>query len=115
MTEAAVIAVVRPQVVARDGYCRLGKNMLAAMGPCQGPSEWAHLRGTRRNDTKHLPPEERHTVEGSIMLCRCHHEQYDGHFLGVSKQRLWIEELTSERANGPLAFTRGDRTFTEAA
>lgn len=115
MTESQVIAIVRPQVVERDGFCRLGKNLLAAMGPCSGPSEWAHLGDSRRNNTKHLPAEERHTVAGSIMLCRGHHRQYDGHILGARAERLWIEELTPDRANGALAFTRDGRRFEEKA
>lgn len=115
MTEAQVIAIVRPQVVARDGFCRLGKNLLSALGPCSGPSEWAHLGRHRRCHTRGMTPEERHTVEGSIMLCQGHHRQYDGQILGARAERLSIRALTPELANGPLEFQRGARIFTEAA
>ena len=34
------------------------------------------------------------------MLCRKHHDAYDGR----SKYKLWIRELTPERADGQLQF-----------
>lgn len=33
MTEASVIARVRPVVMERDAPCRIGKNLLSGMGP----------------------------------------------------------------------------------
>ena len=105
-TERTVIARIRPLVVARDGYCRVARNPLAAMGPCWGVSEWAHLGESKRFKTRGQDPERRHTTKGTAMLCTGHHRDYDEH-------RLQIEELTPERANGRLGFVRDGRRFEE--
>lgn len=78
----AVINMVRPRVVLRDGYCRLSRT--SAFGECDGPSEWAHLAGSRRFETRGQAPVVRHTAEGSLMLCQCHHGAYDAHAIELS-------------------------------
>ncbi len=65
--------------------------------PCLGPSEWAHFGDKKRFKTRGLPPEERHTVEDSLMMCDGHHDLYDAN-------RLHIEALTERRCEGPLRF-----------
>lgn len=113
MSEASVIARVRPIVMERDGYCRVGRNLLAAMGPCGGHSQWAHLNRSRRCHTRGMTPEERHTTRGSVALCEFHHRRYDGNFLSSTMTRLYIVELTDEGADGPLAFVLGERRYEE--
>lgn len=73
--ESAVKQSVRAQCVERDGYCLVGP--LTSLGDCEGPSEWAHFHSHRRSKTRGQPAEERHTVEGSGMMCRRHHKLYD--------------------------------------
>lgn len=80
-TARVVINTVRPQVAERDGYCRLSRT--SAFGECAGVSEWAHLAGSRRFETRGQAPGVRHTAEGSLMLCKCHHQAYDSHALNV--------------------------------
>lgn len=113
MTESAIIAQVRRHDVERDGTCRVGRNLLSGLGPCDGPSEWAHLNEHRRCHTRGLPPEQRHTIEGTAMLCKRHHMLYDGQILGARSERLYIEPLTDQGAEGPLRFTQGAKTFSE--
>lgn len=98
--EAAVIKVVRPQVVVRDGHCRLlgmPKRLREMLfGACDGPSEWSHYNEThRRSKTMGQPPEQRHTVEHSLMLCHKHSQMYD-------QNRMRIKELTERGCNGPI-------------
>lgn len=103
---------VRPYVVARDGHCRLGPVQPDALymlvGSCDGPSEWAHLDEKRRSKTRGLPPEERHTRAGSLMLCKRHHDAYDTH-------KFDIEPRTSAGAEGVLRVTAGAATYNEEA
>ena len=73
--ESKVVSEVRAKVVARDGYCRLAG--VPMLGPCKGPSEWAHFEEHKRFKTRRKPPEERHTTAGSLMLCDGHHDRYD--------------------------------------
>lgn len=113
MSEATVIARVRPIVMERDAPCRIGKNLLSGMGPCAGVPEWAHLNRHRRCHTRGMKPEDRHTTAGSLALCTRHHRLYDGMFLSSSATRLYIDELTDEGADGPLAFVMGDRRYEE--
>lgn len=84
---------VRALVADRDGHCRIGDwelnpgdthdDAMSAEGPdghlgvCDGKSEWAHLGDKKRFKTRGLPPEERHTTAGSLMLCAKHHRMYD--------------------------------------
>lgn len=103
--EAAVIKVVRPQVVDRDGYCRLywfdaaTRALIAQLfGACEGPSEWSHYNDThRRSKTMGQPPEQRHCVEHSMMLCRKHSQLYDSN-------RMLCKELTDRGCSGLLRF-----------
>jgi hypothetical protein len=69
---AAVVKRVRADVKARDGYCKIHQSN------CEGPSEWAHLPGHTRAQTRGQAPELRHTVEGTAMLCKRHHDMLDG-------------------------------------
>lgn len=112
-SERAVIARVRPIVMARDGPCRVGRNLLSGLGPCEGVPEWAHLNRWRRCHTRGMAPEERHCTMGSVALCSRHHRLFDGNILGVTAQRLYIFELTDRGADGPLAFEIGDRRYEE--
>ena len=97
--EAKVIKRVRAIVAARDGYCRLYVAVpeLIPFGWCGGESEWAHLEGHRRFQTRGLPAEQRHSSTGSIMLCTNHHHAYDRH-------RFYIHG-SPKLADGPLVFT----------
>lgn len=114
-SERAIIQRVRAHDVERDGYCRIGKNLLAGLGPCGGPSEWAHLKGSRRWQTRGMASEVRHTPEGTCMLCWLHHAEFDGRILGPRRSRIHIEALTDRGAEGPLAFERDGHRFEEAA
>ncbi len=77
--ERPVVKSVRAQCVERDGYCRL-----AALSPCNGPSEWAHLGAKKRARTRGMLPEERHTKAGSFMACRRHHQLYDAGLIEIA-------------------------------
>jgi len=105
--EGEVVKMVRPQVVARDGHCRLlvvPEQFRADMfDDCSGPSEWSHYNDThRRSKTVGQPPEQRHCVEHSMMLCRRHSQLYD-------QNRIRIKELTERGCNGPLRISRPER------
>lgn len=67
---------IRETVAERDGYCKLAA-YAGVLGRCEGPSEWAHWGAWKRCKTRGLPPEDRHTTGGSLMLCRRHHRAYD--------------------------------------
>jgi hypothetical protein len=94
--ESAVIRRVRAEVARLDGFCRLWRGQ---MGPCRGASEWAHLERFRRSRTIGWAPEDRHRVDGTLMLCDGHHDDYDQH-------RMDIEELTPRGTRGALRFKR---------
>lgn len=114
--EAAVAKAVREDVEDRDGYCRFNSSTLARIrstagvsafaffGPCDGPGEWAHLGEKRRSKTRGMDPEERHTVEESMKLCRGHHQGQNGY----DRHGFEIEYLTERKANGPLRAIRRD-------
>lgn len=102
--ERQAIQTVRPKVVGRDGYCRL--QGVQTMGPCLGPSEWAHLPSHRRSKTRGQAPEARHTTAGSLMLCAGHHDALDEH-------RMWVKETTERGADGPLLWSRDDVVYKE--
>ncbi len=101
--EHDVIQTVRPQCVARDGYCRLNVTdseehdlIVQFFGDCSGWSEWAHIGEKRRAHTRGMDPEDRHTTEDSLMLCKGHHVAYDAN-------KFRIEKVDPARgANGPL-------------
>lgn len=102
--EKKVIDVVRPKVEARDGPCRLG--IASGLDRCAGPSQWAHFGDYKRFKTRGMDPEERHTTQGSLMLCDFHHDCYDEH-------SMMIEPLTDEWCDGPLRFSMGGRVYEE--
>lgn len=112
--EAKVVKVVRPQVVVRDGHCRLlgmPKRLREMLfGECEGPSEWSHYNEThRRSKTVGLPPEQRHMVAHSMMLCRKHSQLYDSN-------RMRCKELTERGCDGPLRFwIEGHGVWEESA
>ena len=106
--EVAVAKSVRAECVERDGhYCRIGFPVAVSgdvlpdprggMDCCSGPSEWAHLGRHRRAHTRGMSPEKRHTTQGSLMLCRRHHHDYDAGLMG-------IRALSLKWADGPLRF-----------
>jgi hypothetical protein len=94
--ETLVKQKVRARCVERDGDCRLQRTAL--FGPCSGESEWAHLGEKKRARTRGMPPEQRHTTQGSLMLCTGHHRMYDA-------GRLGIEPLTPDGADGWIQVT----------
>lgn len=79
--ERQVIKSVRERCVERDGYCRLAG--MTERLRCFGRSEWAHLNESRRFKTRGMAPEDRHTTEGSLMLCNAHHQAYDSHHISI--------------------------------
>lgn len=88
---------VRPQVVIRDGHCRLYG---MPFGECRGHSEWSHYNAThRRSKTRGMDPGQRHDRRHSMMLCTRHSQDYD-------QNRLDIRELTDEGCDGPLRVER---------
>jgi hypothetical protein len=101
--ERAVVRDVRARCVERDGYCILRGG---ALGPCEGPSEWAHFGEHKRFKTVRQEAEERHTTAGSFMACRRHHDQYDGR----RKPRLVISAPTSLGCDGALVASDGTTT-----
>lgn len=114
--ETPVAAVVRASCVERDGHCRVGNMTADALGDtfseamfehaladgCDGPSEWAHLGDKKRAKTRNMKPDVRHTTAGSVMLCRQHHDRYDGR----QTPRMFVKALTEAGADGPLEFTQ---------
>ena len=111
--ESKVKKSVRAQCVERDGPCRaalypfgtgsgLGGDVTDIWHECEGLSEWAHLHAKRRSKTRGMAPEDRHDTAHSLMLCKRHHDQYDGR----ATPRLVITALTRRGADGPLKFRR---------
>lgn len=86
--ESKVEKATRALTVLRDGHCvvatRLPASIAVLLGPCEGPSEWAHIGRLRRCFTRGLPPEVRHTTVGSGQLCHKHHRAYDAHAFDIS-------------------------------
>lgn len=102
--EMKVEQSVRAACVERDGWCRIYRDF----GPvcmeqklCSGPSEWAHLEPRAR--TRGMAPEQRHNTATSLMLCKKHHDDFDGKIGG---KKLSIEPETDKGADGPLRFRR---------
>lgn len=117
--ERDIKSVVRTAVEERDGYCRLywydadtRLSIVKIFGPCGGRSTWAHVNDKRRFATRGMEPEERHTTDGSIMLCEWHHQTgpaaYDAH-------GMEIEYMTERGCDGRLRFVRDDKVFEEPA
>lgn len=86
--ESKVVKATRALTVLRDGYClvasRLPASISVLLGPCAGPSEWAHIGRLRRCFTRGLPPEVRHTTVGSGQMCQRHHAMYDLHEFDIT-------------------------------
>lgn len=101
--DAAVATKVRALVEARDGYCRYGKDMAPVhRTPCRGVSQWAHFGPWKRFKTRGVAPEQRHCVEGSLMLCLAHHAEYDaGRLLIVACDDIECCESTLRYARIP--------------
>lgn len=98
--EAAAIKDVRARVFVREQFsCRVYKDgAVAILGACGGTLQWAHASWKRRSRTRGLPPEERHTTEGSMALCDRHHDAYDeGHAFEV-------EPMTDRGCDGRLKY-----------
>lgn len=108
--EARVVQRVRAACVERDGYCRLAWATAIATCPideCEGPSEWAHLEGHRRFETRGMEPDARHATTWTTMLCKRHHESYDAH-------DFYVEPIVDARgADGPLRLKIGTRCYRE--
>ncbi len=97
-TESKHALKIRALVAERDGYCRVraaGAEFL--VGECKGVSEWAHYADSRRFKTRGLPPEQRHSTAGSLMLCSKHHAAYD-------RQKTLV--IIGADCNEPLQFQR---------
>jgi hypothetical protein len=101
--EAAIIQQVRAQCVARDGDCRVWQKWtwLSDAWSCSGESEWAHMAGHRRFETRGQEAEIRHLTSGTVMLCTRHHQLYDSRLLD-------IEPIDSAKgADGVLRIKQG--------
>lgn len=96
--ERQIIQRNRAHCVRRDGDCRIGywgAVAVALFGECMGTPEWNHFR--RRSASRGEPPEVRHSVEVTGVLCGRHHDMVDQH-------EIDFEYLTSKRAEGLMAF-----------
>lgn len=103
--EQKVVKTVRPDVVRRDGYCRLlftARTLREMFGVCRGASQWAHFGKHKRARTRGMAPEVRHTTAGTFMLCDGHHDAYDD-------GEIVIHALTEKECDGPLEFRVKDR------
>jgi hypothetical protein len=94
--ERAVKQSVRAACVERDGRCRMSGE------DCDGPSEWAHLAGYRRSQTRGMGPEERHDTRTSLMLCRRHHAMEE-------RGELRVTFFTLDGCDGPLHISEVTR------
>ena len=87
-SDASVLAKVRIQCRLRDDPCavlRLSSVDLIALvrefGPCEGPSQLAHLFGKRQSATRKQHPHKRHSSAWCARLCAWHHEAEEHHGL----------------------------------
>ena len=104
--EAAVKRDVRAHCVSRDGSCRIGARYWAdefsrevwAELCSVGASEWCHLLGHRRSQTRGQAPADRHDTRHTLILCRRHHTLEE-------RGRLLVTYQTSAGCDGPLTFT----------
>ena len=105
--ERAVKQDVRAACLSRDHECRYGAGFwrddfdrpawLTKIEGCDGPSEWAHIAGHRRSQTRGQAPERRHNTRTSLMLCKRHH--------GLEEAgKLKVIPLTARGCDGPLRF-----------
>lgn len=95
--EAAVKKSVREQCVARDGYCKPAKD--GFKHECEGPSEWMHLPGFTRAQTRGMEPERRHSRKTSCMGCRRIHEMLDG-----KRHPRVVPEMGPDGADGKIQW-----------
>lgn len=93
--EAKVKKAVRAACVERDGYCLVATRV--GLGGCAGPSEWAHLAGHRRSQTRGMAPEQRHDTRWTAMLCRRHHSQEE-------HDKYEVVYRTAQYADGPIGW-----------
>ena len=111
--EGATATAVRAIVARRDGACRFlaspGSALHLLLGPCEGPSQWAHLKGHQRWETRGMSPEDRHTSVGSIMACWRHHESKAGY----DRHAFDVVPLTGRGADGPLRIVKGGEFVDE--
>jgi len=75
--EAKALQKARAECVSRDFYCRV--SAATFLGPCSGPSEFAHLPSHRRSKTRGQAPEDRHDSRYAMMACKLHHVLLDTH------------------------------------
>jgi hypothetical protein len=107
--ERAVKQSVRAACVERDGLCRVTKKLWRFVDTyhptanlvewrCGGiASEWAHLAGHRRSQTRGQAPERRHTTKHSLILCTRHHAMEES-------GQLRVVYLSARGCDGPLRF-----------
>jgi hypothetical protein len=99
--ERAVKQSVRAACVERDGFCAAGRLSRHVLGHgtcmCVGWSEWAHLKGHRRSQTRGQASDIRHTTKHSLMLCTRHHAMEEA---GV----LRVVYLSARGCDGPIRF-----------
>lgn len=106
--ERKAMSAARAEAVPRDGYCRLEG---CGLGPCSGPSQFAHFEDSRRFLTRGMAPEQRHDAGGGLVLCQQHHDRYDGR----ARPRIEIEAKGPARARGLLRFRSEGTTYEEVA
>jgi hypothetical protein len=105
--ERAVKVSVRSACVERDWFCRFGSEhpwdeygdtaLRLSYEGCGGQSEWAHVRGHRRSNTRGQAPEVRHDSKHSLMLCRRHHAMEEA-------GQLRVVYLSARGCDGPIRF-----------
>src|SRR5688572_28232919 len=71
--EAKVEKAVRAACVERDGFCLVLNRVDGIIPDCSGASEWAHLSGHRRSQTRGMPATYRHNTAWTAILCTKHH------------------------------------------
>lgn len=85
---------VRAECWDRDQGCRVAEMMRGDL--CDGPMQWCHLEQQRRCFTRGMAPTVRHTTEGSMFMCRRHHQLYD-----LNQFQIVFQD-EDNGANGPI-------------
>lgn len=100
--EALIIKTVRAACVARDGYCRVTRDMLTceALGACAGASALCHLPPRTRGQTRKMDPEYRHGTPWCVMCCTRHHDMINRR----RKPWLIVRCLSDRGLDGPVSF-----------
>ncbi len=80
-------------------------------GACVGQSQWAHEGESKRCHTRRQDPDVRHTTAGTMMLCRGHHDAFDGR----RGPRLRATPLSDRRCDGPLRWSNDRGVWEEPA